>query len=155
MSDTASMGTQSTRQAGWKVQVCLNHHNSHLQIRLGTRITTIIYRHNAHLILIMITSDKTFPNPHDYFLFGSIYFWMILTYTIIEMQLFDTFLMIRAAPENPLQWQLQGLAGPIGWISARGEGGGRGYFMILIVIDWVTIRYWVDIGSRRGGRSGI
>ena len=43
------------------------------------------------------------------------------------MQLFDTCLMIRAAPENPLQWQLQGLAGPIGWISARGEGGGRGY----------------------------
>ena len=65
---------------------------------------------------------------------------MILTYTIIEMQLFDTFLMIRAAPENPLQWQLQGLAGPIGWISARGEGRGRGYFMILIVIDWILAR---------------
>ena len=129
MSGTASMGTQSTRQAGWKVQVCLNHHNSHLQIRLGTRITTIIYRHNAHVILIMST----------------IYIWQNISKST---WLFLIWKYIFLNDSNIYHHR-----DAIVWHFSHDQGSP--WESTAVAAARTCWTNWVDIGSRRGARSRI
>ena len=123
------MGTQSTRQAGWKVQVCLNHHNSHLQIRLGTRITTIIYRHNAHVILIMST----------------IYIWQNISKST-WLFLISKYIFLKDS-------NIYHHRDAIVWHFSHDQGSP--WESTAVAAARTCWTNWVDIGSRRGGRSRI